>query len=210
MKNKILFVLLTGIFIFWAACFGVSKEKLPEVTCRIICDSTHFLPKTNEEFALAFFDVTIDNVIKYPHSGESHDDYEHILIVPKDTRAVVNGKTYFISVKKKIEKFMGKKVHKLPSTHIGRPDNINKGEFYNITAKDTNLINSILNLIHNSDVFYKNKLEHAIKLMQYPDVDANLRTYNVRQIFLTEYFIKNGQTITINGKITGDTLFLLY
>ncbi len=46
--------------------------------------------------------------------------------------------------------------------------------------------------------------------MQYPDVDANLRTYNVRQIYLTEYFIPNNQTVTFNGEILGDTLFLLY
>jgi len=210
MKNTASLILLSGLFIILSGCFSSSKEKLPTVTCKIICDNTHFLPKTNEEFAIASFDITIDNVVKYPSTNSSTDSYEHILILPKDTRAVIDEKIYFISVKKKFEKFMGKKVHKLPSTHIGRPNNIEKGEYYNFTAKDTDLINSILNLINNSNVFYNAKFEHAIKVMQYPDIDANLRTYNVQQIYLTEYFIKNGQTVTVNGEIIGDTLFLLY
>lgn len=210
MKNTIFLIFLSGLFISLSACFGGSKKELPTVTCKIICDSTHFLPKTNAEFAIASFDITIDNVVKYPSTNSSTDGYEHILILPEDTRAVIDDKIYFISVKKKFEKFMGKKVHKLPSTHIGRPDNIEKGEYYNFTASDTDLINSILSLIHNSNVFYNARFEKAIKVMQYPDIDANLRTYNVQQIYLTEYFIKNGQTVTVNGEIIEDTLFLLY
>ena len=210
MKTKIYFIFLSTFVYILSACFGGSKEKLPTVTCTIICDSTHLLPKSNNEFAIAYFDVTINNVNKYPSTGHTTDSYEYILIIPKDTRAVVNDKTYFLSVKKKFEKIMGKKVHKLPSTHIGRPDNIKKGDFFNITAKDTSLISGILDLIHNNDIFYNVQLEQAIKIMRFPDIDANLRSYNVRQIYITEYYIQNGQTITVNGQISGDTLFLLY
>lgn len=210
MKNTIFIILLSGVFVIFSGCFGGSKEKLPTITCQIVCDSSHLLPKTNTEFAIASFDITIDNVVKYPHTGSSTDSYEHILFIPKDTRAVIDNKTYFISVKKKFEKFMGKKVHKLPSTHIGRPDNIEKGDFYSFTANDTDLIDNILNLIHKSDIFYNSKFEQSIKIMQFPDIEADLRTYNVQQIYLTEYFIKNGQSVTINGEVIGDTLFLLY
>ena len=210
MKNTIFIILLSGVFVIFLGCFGGSKEKLPTITCQIVCDSTNLLPKTNTEFAIASFDITIDNVVKYPSNSSPTDNYEHILIIPKDTRAVIDNKTYFISVKKKFEKFMGKEVHKLPSTFIGKPDNIEKGEFYSFTAKDTDLIDNILNLIHKSDVFYNSDFEHAIKIMQFPDIDADLRTYNVQQIFITEYFIQIGQTVTIEGEIVGDTLFLLY
>lgn len=210
MKNKFYLFLIFSLSLVLLGCFGGSKEKLPTIVGQIVCDSTHLLPKANVPFAMAYFDITIDNVNKYPHTGSSIDSYEHILIIPKDTRAVIDGKTYFISVKKKIKKIMGKKVHKLPSAHIGKPDRIEKGEYYGFTAKDTALITKILNLIHKSDVFYNSKFEHSIKIMQHPEIGANMRTYDVQQIYLTEYFIKNEQTITFNGEIIGDTLYLLY
>lgn len=209
MKKILQFSAFSVIILILTGCLCSSKKDYPEITCQIVCDNPQVLPFTEEEFAIAFYDITIDEIPKYPSTSAS-DVYEYVTVIPTDTKAIIDGQEYPISVRKKYEKFMGKKVHKLPSWFVGSPDEDIKGEFYSFTKDSTTLINKHLNTLKNNNVYYNAFFEDAINIMYHPEVDESMRTYNVQQIYVTEYYIKNNQTVTFEAEIVNDTLFLLY
>ena len=209
MKKFLSIIIFSSIILYQTGCLCSSKKDNPQITCRIECSKEQTLPLTKEKFAIAFLDVTIFEVAKYPTTSSS-EVYEHITVIPNNTKAIIDGKEYPISVKKRYKKIMGKKVHKLPSWFVGNPDNAIKGEFCTLIKDSTKLINNYFDLLKNNKIYYNSFFENALNIMYHPEIKKNMRTRNVRQIFITEYYIPNGQTVTFEGKIENDTLFLMY
>ncbi len=46
--------------------------------------------------------------------------------------------------------------------------------------------------------------------MQHPEIDKNSRTFNIKEIYIDEYYIKNDNELSIDAKIKNDTIFLKY
>lgn len=203
-------ILITTFFI--SACFS-SKEELPEIKCKLVSNNPVKLPMSGISTNFAVLDINYD-LRKKPHSNlrsSIHDYYEKIIYLPKDLRAKLDGKTYYVGVKKRYKTALGKKfVYKPQSTIIGKPKEISKAKTTYITEDSLKLIEKYRTLSSGCKVYLFPKLKKYLKIMEFPDKDLNLRTYNVSKIRIEEMYLNTDDSVTLKAEIKGDSLLLLY
>ncbi len=189
------------------------KEKLPEITCKLISNNPVKLPMSSVRTNFAVLDVHY-YLRKKPNSSLSstvHDDYEKIIYLPKDIRAGINGKNYIVSVKKRYKSVLGKEfIYKPQSIIIGKPKDIQEGEELYLTEDSFKLIEKYRTLSSGCKVYLFPKLKDYLKILEFPDKDINLRTYNVSKIRIREMFLNTNDSVTLKAEIKGDSLLLLY
>ena len=211
MKTKSLYLTLIAIT-FISACFS-HKEELPEIKCKLVSSNPVKLPASGISTNFAVLDVYY-NLRKKPHSSLSStvsDYYEKIIYLPKDLRAKVDKKTYFVGIKKRYKTALGKKfVYKSQSAIIGKPKEIKKAKTTSITEDSLKLIEKYRTLSSGCKVYLFPKLKDYLKILEFPDLDLNLRTYNVSKIRIREMYLNTDDQVTLKAEIKGDSLLLLY
>ncbi len=211
MKIKVLYLILIATT-FTTACFS-PKEKLPEIKCKLVSSNPVKLPASGISTNFAVLDIYY-SLRKKPHSNLSstvHDDYEKIIYLPKDLKAGINGKSYFVSVKKRYKSVLGEKfIYKPQSVIIGKPKEINEAKQTYITEDSLKLIEKYRTLSSGCKVYLFPKLKEYLKILEFPDKDLHLRTYNVSKIRIRELYLNRSDSVTLKAEIKGDTLFLLY
>ncbi len=210
--KRILIYPIFLLLIITTACFS-SKEKLPEIKCKLVSNNPVKLPASGISTNFAVLDVYY-TLRKKPNSTLSssvHNYSEKIIYLPKDLKASVNGKNYHVSVKMRYKSVLGKKfIHKPQSIIIGKPKEINKAKEAHITEDSLKLIEKYRTLSSGCKVFLFPKLKEYLKVLEFPDKDINLRTYNVSKIRIRELYLNIDDSVSLNAEIKSDTLFLLY
>lgn len=211
MKTKVSHLILIAT-IFFSSCFS-PKEELPEIKCKLVSNNPVKLPASGISTNFAVLDVYY-KLRKKPHSSLSStvsDYYEKIIYLPKDLQAKIDGKTYYVGVKKRYKTTLGKRfVYKPQSAIIGKPKEIKKAKTTSITEDSLKLIEKYRTLSSGCKVYLFPKLKDYLKILEFPDLDLNLRTYNVSEIRIKEMYLNTDNLVTLKAEIKGDSLLLLY
>jgi len=211
MKMKSLYLILLTVTLI-SACLS-SKEELPEIKCKLVSNNPVKLPASGISTNFAVLDIYY-KLRKKPHSNLSstvRDYYEKIIYLPKDLRAKVDGKTYYVGIKKRYKTALGKKfVYKSQSAIIGKPKEIKKAKTTYITEDSLKLIEKYRTLSSGCKVYLFPKLKDYLKILEFPDMDLHLRTFNVSNIRIKEMYLNTNDWVTLKAEIKGDSLLLLY
>jgi hypothetical protein len=205
-KNfKLLILLLLSL----SSCFSDSKKTY--LTCKIISDNHIQLPASKQNFAIAFYKIRMRNIPQRNSMTTTSQDYrEFLCFVPKNTFALINGKKYPVSVKKEYKTLLEKTFMRAPGRFPGSPKELHKGMKYKFNADSAELITQNLDLLKKIPAYFNIHFEDKINIMQHPEIDKDLRTFNIKEIYIDEYYIKNDDELNIDAEIKNDTLFLKY
>lgn len=211
MKIKSLSIILFAT-VFITAC-SLSKEKPAGIKCKLISNNPVILPVSGISTNFAVLDVYY-YLYKKPHSTISstiRDDYEKIIYLPKDIKASINGRNYFLGIKKRYKSALGKKfLYKPQSIIIGKPKDIKEGKESVITEDTEELIEKYRTLSSGCKVYLFPKFKDYLKILEFPDKDLSLRTYNVSKIRIREMYLNTNDSVVLKAEIKGDSLLLIY